>query len=1139
MTTPKSETTHIGNTSVRLLVPSRRQDGGVINAELRAEWDSKARSLMGTLFGGTTPSHVQGAYQHDDGRCTREEVTVLTSSCSKESLSNATVKRTLINFATAMCGALGQESVFVGWGEDSYVVSLEYNKDDVPVIQFCSLNAHSQIVHLTMGWAGINEPEKILQVLSLDGWTAPDEDSAEAKATPWRLCGLLQEEKGERRAWAWLGGRSTLKGALASLHDSGPREGDLVFSQGEPHYIEVSLVGSKKLIGPRDLRLSHGQLNPVTRHLLFRMLRREWDLFESDLKRKPLDQMFFPRLQSLRAAVEKEILVRTSLHQGGVDRAPSGGRKPARKAKKQKASHDSAEDVAFRESVLVVGRMMFLRFLIQKGWIPGGLEKLKSQCRALGDDFFSEWIVPLWFDALNQPEEQRTPATAERFGKDLPYLNGGLFMPRPHERSLSLPAGLFDDREATSFLGLFEEFEFSLNENDGSDNALKIDPSFFGKALESFNPDHEKKRFGVHYTPKPIARALAAESIVARVAALADVTPEQLYNLLRGTRSINGKKATEIRDILSELTIVDPAVGSGVLLWAALRVLLDLDSACDGARGGRDGYQPGSYEWGVRSRHFVCNCLYGVDISDEAVELSRLRLWLAVALSEDSPSPLPDLELNICRGDSLLGQQPKLAGVTQMMLGYDEPSQLANDLRSKTKAYVEAGADAPLDQRHLRREVLEIRRRLAQLEHDPGQEPTFDWALYFPHVFGNPKKRGFDIVVANPPYVRVQKVDKRLIGEYRVNWPTIAKGSADLSFAFVELAARKLAAPEGGQIAFIQPNFRHHDAAKSVRSLLTGGDATTQMALRLWVDFDAAQVFPTASNYVSLLFAERTSGGARQETFAYTVPDQDSWEDPDDVDDVAWIRDQGRLYAHPVDGEWLTVIPDLRDRVLAHRARCTRSLGDIAEVHVGIQTSADGVFLFEGPLADGGTECVLVCGGTSREALLEKAIVRRCVKGAADDEYWLLFPYDAEGELLESDVLARQYPKAWRYLQKHRTSLESRESGKFRDAAWYRFGRDQGFVACASQKVIVPSSLKAPKAIVDQAGLLAFTGSGKGGGGAWAVQPKAGIGTTCEQLAAILEQSYAWDHFVAFGSPQKGGWRGVDRAVLASVPIPD
>ena len=1123
----------IGDTQVRILVPSRRKDGGVVDRELRAEWESKARSLLEQCYGGATPSYVHGSYQ-DDGRTTREEVTVLTAACSRQSLEDEGLKKMLTEFAAQMCRGLGQDTIFLGWGDESYIIKRDFEYGDVPVLRFTELPQASQIVHLTLGWAGISSPDKILQVLSLDGWTLPD--ASDTARHLWKICGVLHEGL-DRRAWAWMGDAAGLKAALRESEKGGPQSGDLIFSHGRPNLLDFGLVKKNGLVGPRDLRLSHGQLNPVTRHLLFRLLRREWDALQIDLRRKPLDQRFFPKLQGLRAAVESEFIERIAgTNQKKTAQDATVPASPTKKRRK-KAKPSPAEQQAFRESVLVVGRMMFLRFLIQKGWIPGGLEKLQAKSQLLGDAFYSKWITPLWFDVLNVPESDRDSAVVGQFGDGYPYLNGGLFMPRPGERHNDLPAALFAESSDVSFLRLFEDFEFSLNEHDGSDDSLKVDPSFFGRALESFNPDVEKKRHGVHYTPKPIARALAAEAIATRVAALADLPVASVQDLLRGRRTITGRQASQVRDILAGLRIIDPAVGSGVLLWAALRVLLDLDSACDAVVGGRDGYQPGSYEWAVRSRHFVCNCLYGVDISDEAVELSRLRLWLAVALSEDTPAPLPDLELNICRGDSLLGEQPRRGGVSQMKLGYDESGKLEHELRLKTSAYVEAGTQKPLEQRRLRGEIHEIRKRLLNLDHDPGAEPQLNWNLFFPHVFGDAAKHGFDVVIANPPYVRVQQVDKGLLPAYRDKWPTIASGNADLSYAFIELALKKLAAPEGGQIAFIQPNFRHHDAARSVRRLLTGGDATTPVHLRLWVDFDDAQVFPTAANYVALLFAERATAQRVKQSFTYSVPRQDSWEDPDDSTDIRWLRPENRTHENPTNGEWLTVEWELRSRVIAHAAEAQVRLRDIANVDVGIQTSADQIYLFEsGKTREDGTVDVLA-QGNGKQVRLEAGILRRCVKGAAGADYWLLFPYDHQGKLMAESQLAERYPLAMVYLADHRRTLEQREDGAFKGDRWYQYGRSQGCVACCKPKIIVPSALDRPVTFVDRAGELAFTASGKGGGGAWAITLKNGGTTSFDELAAALTGDRVWDFFRTYGSPQKGGWKGVDKGVLEALPI--
>jgi hypothetical protein len=1142
---PAMNETYLGDTTVRLLVPSRRQDGGVVSSELRAEWESRSRSRLETLFGGATPTTVIGAFQHHDGRCTREQIVVLSAACSRETLLAEKKRQEVLTFAGEMCAALGQESIFVGWGDQSYVVSEAFDPNEVPVIRFLSLPPATQIPHLTMGWAGIDASTKVLQVLSLDGWTLPsDDESRKFSQGAWTLCGVLHDAGNIRRAWAWSGDIAGLKAEFTRKTIAGPASGDLVFLAGKPHYLNFALVTDKRLAGPRDLRLSHGQLNPVTRNLLLRILRREWNELELDLRRKPLDQRFFPQLQRLRSAVENEL-------RNQLPSTASAGGGPKKRTKKQAPSTPSGSSPtlsAFRESVLIVGRMMFLRFLIQKQWIPGGMDWLKQEFNRRRDAFFSDSIIPLWFDVLNRPESERTPDVAKAHFGGFPYLNGGLFMPRPGERDLRLPAKLFDPQAEGSFLRLFEEFEFSLNEHAGTDDSLKIDPSFFGKALESFNPDDEKKSQGVHYTPKPIAWALAAEAITTRVAAISGYASEVIAGLLTGDlttrRSLTGRQADQIRKILADLRIIDPAVGSGVLLWASLEVLLALDSACAGILNGGDGYQRGSFEWGQRSRHFVCNCLYGVDISDEAVELSRLRLWLAVALSEDVAAPLPDLDLSICRGDSLApnalvpaGARTTGGGDVQLMLPLDECERLQNDLRRLTREYLRAGLAEPGEQRSLMAEIHGLRRTLALADKQAGQEPSLNWDLYFPHVFGDASKQGFDVVIANPPYIRVQKIDKTMAAAYRSTWPTIASGNADLCFAFIELALRKLASPNGGQIAFIQPNFRHHDAAERLRSFLTGRDHEIPVSLRLWVDFGDTQVFPTASNYVALLFAERGRHDVKKTSFTYSTPDADVLSDEDRVVNFAWMRPAGATNENPLGGEWLTVERGLRDRVKRHAEAALCRLGDIATIEVGIQTSADDVFLFAGgrPVDETLIEVDVQDAGTS--IVIEAGLLRRCVKGSAGNDFFLLFPYDQSGTLYPREDLERRFPRGWAYLKKHKARLEGRESGGFKGPTWYRFGRNQGCEACCVPKVIVPAALSEPVAIRDQKGLMAFTASGKGGGGAWAVRPKPGTGATLKQLADVLTRDATWDHFLAYGSPQKGGWRGVDKAVLAALPV--
>lgn len=1143
--------TRLGQKSVRIIVPSRRKDGGVVDRELRAEWVDRARTeLQKKPFGGSTPQTEIGSFRHGDGRCTHEEITILDSSCNTAELEAKGARKRLLTFAADMCKALGQESVFVRWGDQCYVVSKRFRYGRVPVVRFADLSPDEQVKHLAMGWSGLSRAERILQVLSLDGWTLPPVGSRRPVAgNPLRLRAVHSGDGDARRAWRWRGTLKTLKAKLHKKALDGPQSGDLFFFDSGGQFIDVAMLTPRGLLGPRSMRVSHGSPTPVTRGVLSMILLRQWPILEEELRRKPLDQRFFPKLKNLRQRVERALAARPA--------APP----PPRRAKTTRAV--TLANDPFRDSVRIVGRMMFLRFLIEKKSLPGGLPRLLDAYGQHGDAFYAEHILPLWFDVLNRPPQDRSAPTRRAFSDEYPFLNGGLFTPGSGERDVRLDSSFFDPNDPDSFLGIYRGFEFTLNEYGGTDEALKIDPSFFGKALESFNTQTTKKKQGVHYTPKPIAIALAAEAILARVAHLTAIPREALTRLLKGEKSVDGSQAKKVQHTLEGLRVLDPAVGSGVLLWACLEVMLALDSACVGVLHGNDGYWRGFPQWGDRSRYFVCNCLYGVDVSEEAVELTKLRLWLALALSNASVSEtaqLPNLDLNVFCGDSLnpaalLAPQPLASRVGKqrelVMADYDRASAV-NDLIDKLAAHARAGASSPSEQEGLFKQITALRRNLCALGGEADEKPAFNWRLFFPQVFGDEARRGFDVVIANPPYIRIQQYKNKeatLVSAYQKRWPTLASGSADLYFAFIELAVRELAAPDRGQVAFIQPRFNVIDSAQRLRDLLTGHDMTAPTRLRLWVDFDDQQVFKTATNYVAMLFAERLPAPMAPAAFAYALPQPGTWEEKGEVEDYDWIYPEPADLVNGADEPWVMAPRMVRDRTSSMRSRARAILGDIATVNVGLQTSADDVFLFQSQrsLGDGTCELVRKSGDLTETVILEQMLVRECVKGSRPSAYALLYPYRNGGKLIGPRELQRHYPLTWRYLSSKKARLLDRDMGKGKVTAWYQYGRDQGHGVCDQPKAIIPTLQRRSSSgmffHVDREGKIALTGSGTGGGGALAISPRPETGVTLEELTDILRRPALWDYILVHGSPQKPSkgrrYRGLDAALVRSLPVLD
>jgi len=1059
-------------------------------------------------------------------------------------------RKRILEFAAEMCRALGQESVFVRWGDQSYVVSKYFRYSNVPVVAFAELSQDEQTKHLAMGWTGLSQADRILQVLSLDRWTLPPKGSRRPLAgSRFRLRAVHNCNGITRRAWRWRGGFKELKAGLLSPTPEGPQPGDLLFFDSGNQFIGFAMLTPRGLVGPRNLRVSHGSPAPLTRGLLAMILLRQWDQLEIELRRKPLDQRFFPTLKKLRQRLERVIAATPSM------------KSTARTSKKPRKFTAALDP--FRESVRIVGRMMFLRFLIEKKSLPGGLQGMAEAYSRLGDNFYAEHMLPLWFDVLNRPVESRSSDIRRSFIDDYPYLNGGLFTPGAGERDIQLDRSFFDPHIPDSFLAIYSGFEFTLNEYAGSDEALKIDPSFFGKALESFNTKPKKKKQGVHYTPKPIAIALAAEAILTRLSHLTGIPREALTRLLKGEKAIDGQQAKRVQQALNGLRILDPAVGSGVLLWACLEVMLAIDSACVGVLFGNDGYWRGFPQWGERSRYFVCNCLFGVDLSEEAVELTKLRLWLSIALSDASgteTSQLPNLDLNVFCGDSLepaallepkpleskVGKQRRL-----VMADYDRAS-MVNELIDKLAAHAQAGAANPIEQEALFKDISRLRRQLTASGEGDLEEPSFNWKLFFPQIFGDESRKGFDVVIANPPYIRIQEYKKQqasLVAAYQKQWPTLASGSADLYFAFVELAVREMAAPDRGQVAFIQPRFNEIDAAQRLRELLTGHDTAAPARLRLWVDFDDQQVFKTATNYVAMLFAERLPEAAAPTAFPYALPQPGSWEEKGEVEDYDWIYPASPDLLNAANEAWVMAPRERRDRVAAMAAAACAVLGDLATVNVGLQTSADDVFLFQSlrTLGDGTCEVVRKSKKATEVVVLEQALIRECVKGSRPTLYALLYPYRSGGEVITPRELQKNFPLTWKYLSSKKKRLLDRDMGQGSVAAWYQYGRDQGHSVCDQPKLIVPTLQRRGAGGLffhtDEQGRIALTGSGTGGGGALAISPLPGKATTLESLSRMLGSPAVWDYIMVHGSPQKPSkgrrYRGLDTTLVRSLPVVD
>ena len=310
----------------------------------------------------------------------------------------------------------------------------------------------------------------------------------------------------------------------------------------------------------------------------------------------------------------------------------------------------------------LLGRIVFLHFLQKKGWMGctphpkkwenGERQFLLKLLEGFEDkaNFHSKCLTQLFFDTLNQPNRTNDAFEVaglnnELNGTKVPYLNGGLFEidTEVNSKSIDFPANYFEE-----LFDFFGQYNFTIDENSPDDHEVGIDPEMLGHIFENLLEDNKDK--GAFYTPKEIVQYMTQESLIQYLQTHLgehheigqfirhhDKGEEQAkHNFIRDN-------AERIEELLDEVKICDPAIGSGAFPMGMLHEIFKAKMALD---------------WTLNrsevKKNIIQNSIYGVDLESGAVDIARLRFWLALVVDEEEPHALPNLDYKIMQGNSLL-----------------------------------------------------------------------------------------------------------------------------------------------------------------------------------------------------------------------------------------------------------------------------------------------------------------------------------------------------------------------------------------------------------------------------------------------------------------------------------------------------
>jgi len=562
----------------------------------------------------------------------------------------------------------------------------------------------------------------------------------------------------------------------------------------------------------------------------------------------------------------------------------------------------------------LLGQIVFLYFLQKKGWFgvardadwgtgpKGFLRELFDGKHGKYQNFFNDMLEPLFYEAL-RIDRSHDDDYYSKLNCRIPFLNGGLFDPIGNydwvHTDILLPNELFSNNKktkegdvGTGILDIFDRYNFTVKEDEPLEKDVAIDPEMLGKVFENLLEVKDRKSRGTYYTPREIVHYMCQESLINylyselnssdilsgksesqsklfgkpdpeqikfNINSEISITKEDIETLIKhGDTAVEhdavyleklaanpgykGKyeksklpksierNAQAIDEKLASIRVCDPAVGSGAFLVGMMNEVIRTRNALTTylGNGGRSVYD--------FKRQAIQNCLYGVDIDPGAVETAKLRLWLSLVVDEEDMKhikPLPNLDYKVVCGNSLLEfpYTPR---------GLEKIEQLKQNFFEETR---------PKVKEQLRSEIsAAIRKSLANTERSLGYKVNFDFKIFFSEVFH--EKKGFDVVIANPPYVK-EYVNRSAFDGLR-NSPYY-QGKMDLWYLFA-CKGIDLAKNDSGIVTFIA----HNNWVTSYGASKMRNKVIKESQILSLIDFGDFKIFEAGIQTMVMIFQKNT-----------------------------------------------------------------------------------------------------------------------------------------------------------------------------------------------------------------------------------------------------------------------------------------
>lgn len=834
--------------------------------------------------------------------------------------------------------------------------------------------------------------------------------------------------------------------------------------------------------------------------------------------------------------------------------------------------------------------------------VPKGI--LSSDAVYINKGYYHNVLEKLFFEVLNTPQEQRKENILPDADR-IPFLNGGLFEPHKlndfyngqPQYNLVIPDDWFEE-----FFGILEQYNFTIDENSSVDADVSVDPEMLGRIFENLlaevNPETgetARKSTGSYYTPRTIVDYMVDQSLKRYLVVKAGLD-ENTANGLLSYEDLDGnltdREKNTIITTLDEIKIIDPACGSGAFPMGILhKILLILEKIDPEMKlwfkqkfGSIDDallkqeiverLEKENWEY-IRKLLIIRKSVYGVDIQTIAVEISKLRFFLSLIVDEKiddkakyrGVKPLPNLEFKFVAANTLI-KLPRPDKIRKALIDFEDKESIEALSKIRDKYFTSYGAEKIKAEQefstiqkkmfefylqNLNQEQRNLIGAVKKTNNNVGKTITQMLSEWEPFTFKqcdwfDPKwmfgvSDNFDIVIGNPPYLRVQGLQQTQPGYmsyYRDNYQS-AKGGFDLYALFIERGYELL--NNNGQFAFIVPHkFFQASFGEALRRFLT-----KRGALREIVRFGSAQVFEESTTYTCLLFL-----GAEPSS-SFDLLEVKTLERGEEVLQAARTRTEHPDYAFEPYPE-PTIIEANKaiywdfsigadNRIMNRLKQHPNTLSDITrKIFVGLQTSADKIYVLK--ILDEYTDSYLCYSNyMDKEVKIERGLVKPFLMGKDVHRYEpakarnvVIFPYtiqNGRAELMSQSYIRNNFPMGWDYLKQNRESLGDRERGRMHGDQFYAYIYPKNLTEFETPKIITPEIAFGCQMTLDDEGINYHTTK------VYSFIFKPEIKKSSKFYLGLLNSKMLWFFLSCTGYVLRGGYRTFKTEYLKPFPIAD